>query len=323
MSSGDVRVGVVGLMEPGRGPWANDVLERNLGRRVRFDDPVATFKRLLPEVRAQSDLVVAMGLLSPPTIRRLVAACPDVDVVVSTDDAGGSRIDEGGKPVISSGDTQGFIGRTLVMYATQSTYGMNGATVGLDAGKRIASADLFATWLGDSVPDDRVIRDELSRFYDSIGRTQAAQASVPPLFPRDAGRLTGTYVGAARCKSCHAAEHIQWKDTNHASAFKTLLDAHRNYQPRCVVCHVVGYGTPHGYKLGAADLGLVGVQCEACHGPGAAHVAAPTKSNISRAVPAEVCLECHRPDHSDHFVYADRLPRVVHDQPRVINAGVR
>ncbi len=321
VEAGGVRVGVIGLLEPERGPWANDVLERHLGSAVRFDDPVLTLRRLLPDVRAKSDLVIAMGLLSPVTVRRMVAACPDLDVVISTDEDAGARTEEDGEPTVASGDPQGFHGRTLVLYATQSSFGLNGATLGLDARMRIASAERFASWLGDSVRDDPAVRAELTRFYDRVGRTQAAQASVPPLFSGDPARVRGDYVGAARCQPCHAVEHTQWKDTPHAEAYKTLLDVHRHYQPRCVVCHVVGLGTPNGYRLGSADLRLVGVQCEICHGPGGAHAASPRRDNITRAVPARICLECHNPDHSDQFVYDEKLPRVMHGQTNGIGAG--
>ena len=58
---------------------------------------------------------------------------------------------------------------------------------------------------------------------------------------------------------------------------------------------------------------LASVQCEVCHGPGAAHASSPAKDNIHREVAARVCLECHTPDHSDHFVYEERLPKVRHD----------
>src|SRR5207253_1637407 len=144
----------------------------------------------------------------------IVETCRDLDVVVSTDeDAGTPAVTDTPTPTIT--DTQGFRGRTLVLYTTQSSYGLNGVTLGLDAANRIARADLFATWLGDSVPDQRAVRDALTRFYDAIGRTQAAQASVPPLFAADPARLTGDYAGAARCQPCHAAEHAQWKDTAH------------------------------------------------------------------------------------------------------------
>ena len=163
------------------------------------------------------------------------------------------------------------------------------------------------------VKDDPVVRDRLNRFYDEVGKLDAAQASVKPLFQDDPARLEGRYVGAAQCEGCHQAEYTQWKTTRHASAYKTLLDLHRHYQPRCISCHVVGYGTPHGYKIGAPEEPLGNVQCEICHGPGGRHVGAPSRSNIHRVVPEKVCLECHNPDHSDHFVYAEKLPKVRHD----------
>lgn len=308
---GAVRLAVVGLTEPGSGPWANDVLERHLGRAVTFDDPVAVLARLMPTLRAQSDLVVAMGNLSPLTVRRLARDLPDLDVVISTDDQQGAVSDsEWG--TITTSDQQGFIGRTLVMYTNMSSFGVSGATLQLDATRRIVGADLFAHWLGDSIPDDPKIRVELTHFYDTIGRAAAGQAKVPPLFAADAHRIAGPYAGAARCQTCHGQEYAQWKSTAHAGAMKTLLDVHRNYQPRCVVCHVVGFSTPTGYKLGDSTDHLANVQCEICHGPGAAHAASPTRSNITRQVPAAVCAQCHTPDHSVGFVYADKLPRVVH-----------
>ena len=319
--AGGVRVGVIALMEPGSGPWANDVLERRLGGAVAFEDPLVALRRVMPTVRAQSDVVIAMGHLSPPTIRRMIAAVPDLDVVISTDDAAGVRVVDDRHESIVSGDAPGFHGRALVLYANQSSYGVNGATLGLDAQQHVASVDLFATWLGDSIPDDVAVRGELTRFYDTIGRTQAAHVHVPPLFAADPAWQTGALAGAARCATCHASEHAQWKETPHASAWKTLLDVHRNYQPRCVVCHSVGFGRPQGYALGSSDLKLVGVQCENCHGPGAAHAAAPSKANIRRVVQAEVCLECHNPDHSDHFVYDERLPRVMHEQIKTVDAA--
>ena len=79
-----------------------------------------------------------------------------------------------------------------------------------------------------------------------------------------------------------------------------------------MVCHVVGYGTRSGYRIGAPDAALVNVQCEVCHGPGGEHAMKPARDNVRKAVPEAVCLECHTPDHSDHFVYAEKLPRVVH-----------
>ena len=190
---------------------------------------------------------------------------------------------------------------------------MSSAELGLDAGGRIASASIEDHWLREDVPDDPVVRRRMNRFYDEVGRLDAAQASVTPPFANDPERFHEAYVGAAKCEGCHESEYTQWKTTKHASAYKTLLDAHRHYQPRCVSCHVVGYGSPTGYRVGAPEEPLANVQCEVCHGPGAAHADAPARTNIHRLVPAAVCEECHTPDHSDHFVYAEKVPKVRHD----------
>ncbi len=320
VTTGGIRIGVIGLMEPGRGPWASDALERRAGAAVAFADPETTLARLLPPMRKRADLVAVMGSLSPATIRRLVSVFPDLDLVVSCDDEAGTIIRDDDTRRISGSDDSGFIGQTLVLYASMATYGVSGAVIQLDSRRRIASADAFAHYLGDSIPDDRRVRDRLTRFYASVGRTAAAQASVSPPFAADPERMRGDYVGADRCAGCHATEFAQWKTTPHAEAWKTLLDAHRHFQPRCVACHVVGFGAPSGYRMGAVGERLVNVQCEVCHGPGGRHVTAPARGSIRRDVPEAVCLQCHTPDHSDHFVYADRLPRVVHQGPRVIDA---
>jgi hypothetical protein len=308
----DVRFGVIGLFEPERSSRTNEVFERHASDYA-FEDPITALTRVLPEARAQSDLVVAMGRLSPYTIRRLTAACPDVDIVISTSPEAANRFEvEGEKPLLQGEDVGGFVGRTLVLYTGIGSYGIGSARIGLDAEKRIASADWFDHWLDDTVSEDSRTRATLTRFYDRVGRTQAAQASVPPLFAHDPARLNGLYVGAAQCSTCHRSEYEQWHSTPHGQAWRTLLDAHRNFQPQCVSCHVVCWGTKSGYKLGDPSSKLVNVQCEICHGPGGEHVRAPSRANITKEVPEGVCLQCHNPDHSDHFVYEDYLPRVVH-----------
>lgn len=308
---GGLRVAVIGLFDAPRGrEWNADYERRSV--RLDIENPIEVLRRELPKLRTGADLVVAAGRFEPATIRDLVAACPDLDVVISTVDRAVRHTTEDGEETVTDADPSGFVGRTLVLYATLDSYGLGSAALGLDAANRIARADVAATWLGDEVPDDPAVRSMLTRFYQRVGASAAAEGSVPALFAHDALRQTGTYVGGENCAGCHAAQTAQWKGTRHADAWKTLLDAHRHYQPRCVACHVVGFGTPSGYRVGDSGNRLVNVQCEVCHGPGGQHVMAPARDNIQKAVPAEVCLECHTPEHSDHFVYADRLPRVMH-----------
>ncbi len=64
----------------------------------------------------------------------------------------------------------------------------------------------------------------------------------------------------------------------------------------CGRCHTTGY-SPDGHQ---GDLpGIIGtwafpgITCEACHGPGAAHAKAPSRSNILTDRSPEACGQCH------------------------------
>lgn len=311
LRSGGLRVGLIGVFEPPAGKVAPALFEENT-RSLAFADPIETLAREARALRDRADLVIAVGRLTPYTARRAAAAVPGLDAIVSSDNQALARQDDRSDHVHQE-DGPGFIGRTLLAYAGLSKYGLVSVRLGLDAQGRIAAAEFEDHWLYEDTPDDPRVRRALDRFYDRVGREAAAQDAVPPLFADDPARLSGAYVGAAACAECHAPEMAQWRRTPHASAFKTLLDRHRHFQPRCVSCHVVGYGTPRGYRLGEPTEALANVQCEVCHGPGGEHAKAPATGNIRRAVPEGVCLECHTPDHSDHFVYNERLPKVKHD----------
>lgn len=78
--------------------------------------------------------------------------------------------------------------------------------------------------------------------------------------PSDAAAIVPhDYVGAQRCKSCHAAEFQAWEASPHAKAYD-VLDAAAQKSARCLSCHTL--------VADDTQLGLTGVQCESCHGPG-------------------------------------------------------
>jgi len=308
-SEGGLRVAVVSVFEPPQGPGTLPQFEANT-TALSIADPVSSLARAVSEVRGQTDLVIVIGRLEPVTIRRVVRMVPGIDMVLSNASGTSSLIRASGTP--DAGSDQGFLGKTLVLYEDSRNYGLESVKLLLDAKNRIASAATTHHWLYEDVPDQPRIRAMLNRFYDRVGSRDSAQASVRPLFANSAVRMNGVYVGAAQCAGCHRLEFDQWKTTHHASAYKTLLDAHRHYQPRCVVCHVVGFRTRTGYKLGSPEQPLANVQCEVCHGPGGAHAAEPMAARMERTPPESTCLECHNPQHSDAFVYDEKIRLVRH-----------
>jgi DmsE family decaheme c-type cytochrome len=105
-------------------------------------------------------------------------------------------------------------------------------------------------------------------------------AALAVLLPRasaesgDAAADSRSYIGEAVCRGCHALEAEQWNDTLHAEVFHSNP---RNELQR------------HG--------------CEACHGPGSAHLQNPTDPDtlisFTRGAGAPIetqnatCMECH------------------------------
>jgi hypothetical protein len=113
-------------------------------------------------------------------------------------------------------------------------------------------------------------------------------------------------VGDAACARCHKPAVAFWQRTKHASAWKTLVDADKQYNYDCIGCHVSGWQSPGGSSLGTVEArGLVNVQCEVCHGPGSKHVeedGLDEPRTIARAPAAQLCAtKCHTKEHSDTF----------------------
>jgi len=160
--------------------------------------------------------------------------------------------------------------------------------------------------------------------YDTqVEKLNLAYAKAHPTACPKPEKGQSGYVGNAACADCHESEMRFWKTMRHAHAWKTLVDAHKQYDLECVGCHVTGWQEPGGVcnladvtrAVGDLSSPLLNVQCEACHGPGSRHVAADTdaekKATIHTKVPASVCTTCHTGQHSPHFEYDTYRAKIV------------
>lgn len=119
------------------------------------------------------------------------------------------------------------------------------------------------------------------------------------------------FVGSAVCAGCHPSQTAQWKTTAHAHAWETLVADKRSMDADCFSCHVTGAHHPEGPKLPTEVAGLTDVGCEACHGPGQAHIGQPVGTMTSDA--AESCVDCHDGVQDEgRFDAAVYLPKVQH-----------
>ena len=135
------------------------------------------------------------------------------------------------------------------------------------------------------------------------------------------GSKENRYVGADRCKMCHAAEEggnqfAKWQEMKHAHAFEVLktdeakaIAAERGLgdptkEAECLRCHETAHGAGFDQVHPRFPRNR-GVQCESCHGPGEKHFeirlrAAASKEELPITAdeiitqpPKETCLGCH------------------------------
>lgn len=309
VTAGSVRCRMIGVTTSMNPFYRPSVLEEAVDS-LEFQDPVAAVARVTATLPS-SDFVVVSGEIPYRAIRDIAKRCPQVDIIVASPQMYFGELAPKNPTGSRQQDFPGFLGHTLVAYGDLGSYGVSGVLIDLAADGRIAGAAFEHYELNETVPDDPVVRSKLDRFYASLAPSAVVAAHVESPASRWAGSKS-RWVGTAACAECHEAETDQWRGTSHASAMRTLIRVHRDAQPRCVSCHVVGFGTTGGYRVGAKTLHLAGVQCENCHGPGSAHVADPRAANIVKRVPESVCVSCHTPEHSEAFVYTDRIPKVTH-----------
>jgi hypothetical protein len=147
---------------------------------------------------------------------------------------------------------------------------------------------------------DPKVEERMSAFYHRVNdhnRVAFAGRKPPPVPPGKSG-----YVGIEICTSCHAEERKVWDRTAHARAYLTLSSQFKEYNLDCVGCHVTGYEKPGGSTV-TVNATLQSVQCEECHGPGAAHVRSPGVPGLVAASPdLGMCVSaCHHPPHVERF----------------------
>jgi hypothetical protein len=146
-----------------------------------------------------------------------------------------------------------------------------------------------------------------------------AAAAVLALGPQSSSPAEGqegvAYVGAEKCKMCHGPQHKAWQEMKHSNAWAALNDEQiksgKDEKGRaCISCHSTGYGKPTGFESVEKTPDLVNVGCEACHGPGKAHMQTMMMAQMNDETPEDKkisknvgCTTCHNPHISYKKLY--------------------
>lgn len=129
----------------------------------------------------------------------------------------------------------------------------------------------------------------------SVAARQPVAQSSAPATPAPAPVVdNGNYVGADACKVCHEKHYEAWAATKHSRAFSKLQASEREGSA-CIRCHVTGSDVMIAAQ--GATPSFPNVQCEGCHGPGAAHIeAAKTGDTVTdrpKSTTEATCTRCH------------------------------
>jgi hypothetical protein len=149
---------------------------------------------------------------------------------------------------------------------------------------------------------------ELYKDYQQLVK-EANLLEEYPRLPLDNGL---EYVGSKSCKACHAYEYEKWSSKVHARAYATLEKVGSQYDPECVVCHVVVMKFESGFVSEHKTDHLKDVGCENCHGPGSEHI--KSAGSAKTAGPKMRCLDCHTTEQSPDYAGDEQgyLEKIIH-----------
>ena len=104
------------------------------------------------------------------------------------------------------------------------------------------------------------------------------------------------YTGSNNCQPCHEEQYNSWKSSKHAAEFKP----EQKDKQTCNACHITVTGVPNQSTMEN------NVGCEACHGPGEAHISGGgDKTKIVSDNSADICGRCHNSNKNDSTAWTE------------------
>jgi hypothetical protein len=171
-----------------------------------------------------------------------------------------------------------------------------------------------AQYAAVSLSEDFRDEVEVSKLY----KAYLVRVDREGLLDRTPRAKTDAYAGSETCGQCHAKAYRVWRASDHSRALKSLEVKGHSRDPDCVRCHVTGLDSTVGFRSRKATPNLVGVGCESCHGPAAAHAADPTARKPQRT-DGNACTSCHDVGHSPGFLFPKYWPSIAHSSGKPVD----
>jgi hypothetical protein len=172
-----LRVGFVGLTEPVKD---KPVKDKQTASVFEIKDPLAAARRIIPEVRPQCDVLVALAYLSPKNAEQLAREVSGIDLIVNA-----NQFHSEEKPV--------RIDQTTIAYARYQTRSLGEALIYVRPDGHLAGIQPRMVEMDASVPSDETAKQLVHRaeeevtmagkkYYEQFRQKANAQA-LQPLTP--------------------------------------------------------------------------------------------------------------------------------------------
>lgn len=193
--------------------------------------------RMTRELKAQGYAVVVIAHAREEEVRRTAAECPaDLIIRGHTTQSEPNLLTYGGRAVAKVGGPE-YVGVVAMKIS-------GGAVTAMEY--RLETADEH--W----PVDRRMVAIHQAYFHQAL-RLASPQGADVNCVPSD------------QCAGCHQKQYDQWQTTRHAHAYATLVNAGRQQDATCLLCHVSGLETSKGFVSIEATPGLANVNCQDCH----------------------------------------------------------
>jgi len=235
-----------------------------------------------PQADVQTVNILILNHCDPTIVDSVAEKAPIVDCLVCPSDSDEPRVigDPNKKPLVFS---VGRFGRYICKLDVTDTKDKNRLELSFHA---------------IPIGEDLKQGPSLVRLYKDYQQL-VKEANLLEKYPRFVLPNDLKYVGSKSCKPCHQYEYQQWSEKAHARAYATLEKVGSQYDPECIICHVVGMEYESGFISEQKTAHLKDVGCENCHGPGSEHVRTLGKAKTTQ--PKSSCLDCHTPEKSSEY----------------------
>jgi hypothetical protein len=256
------------------------------------DDPVATLRDLVPQLREQADTVILLSHTGDKKAQDLLKEIDGIDVTV----VGHAYRTFQNERVVSG---------SLFLSAVYEGRNIGRADLQLDQDGQVQAFTVNVKELGSDIEEDPDMLAKVEAFKKHLDEFRQ---SLRGAHKQTKGAATESYLGEHTCAKCHDDVWQVVSQSPHRKALLSLQTKGQSDNPECLVCHVVGYEFINGYDTQPPHNRLGNVQCEACHGYGTMH----SRDGRMLTMARESCTTCHDEKNSPNFDYTSYWHKIAH-----------